>query len=174
MPSKGVEVYSYITLPNITVCFSVPGGTITRTPNDNFTSTHLEVESKDIPGYTHFTGRFSFQVFDGDQELESVRQWNDINTLTGKLEDGTMMSSKDQKSIIVNDAIVSYGFYQAGHGEAGLTNRDQCYVTVVSLSAHRTWMTAVCPPGSEAEQKPFSRFTLAAPHDDGMNSMTTW
>ena len=137
MPSKGIEVYSYITLPDITVRCSVPGGTITRTPNDNFTSTHLEVESKDIPGYTHFTGRFSFQVFDGDQELEGTLQWNDINTLTGKLEDGTMMSSKDQKSIIVGDAIISYGFYQAGHGEVGLTNRAQCYVTVVNLSEHR-------------------------------------
>ena len=35
-------------------------------------------------------------------------------------------------------------------------------------------MTSVCSPGSEAEQKPFSRFVLAAPPDDGMNSMATW
>lgn len=174
MPSKGVEVYSHITIPTITVRFSVPGGTITRTANDNFTSAHLEVESKDIPGYTHFTGRFLFQVFDGDQELEGTLQWNDINTLTGKLEGGTMMSSKDQESIIVGDAIISYGFYQAGHGSVGLTNRDQCYVTVVNLLEHRRWMADVCPPGSEAERKPFSRFVLAAPHDDGMNSMATW
>lgn len=172
MPSKGIEVYSYITLPNYSVKFSVPGGSITRTGHDNFTSNHLEVESKDIPGVAHFTGRFSFQVFTESGE-EIANQWNDINTFDGKLEGGTMMSSKDQQSIVQGDAIITYGFYQAGHGEAGLTNLCQCYVTVVSLFTHRTWMTTVCPPASEAEQKPFSRFVLPAPHDDGMNSMAT-
>ena len=172
MPSKGIEVYSYITLPNYRVNFSVPGGSITRTEDDNFTSYHLEVESKDIPGLAHFTGRFQFQVL-SDTGEEITTQWNDINTLSGKLEGGTMMSSKDQQSILNGDALVTYGFYHAGHGEVGLTNLCQCYVTVVSLSAHRTWMTTICPPGSEAEQKPFSRFVLPAPHDDGMNSMST-
>ena len=173
MPSKGIEVYCYLTLPGTTVLFSVRGTSITRTKDDNFTSEHLEVESNEIPGQLHFTGRFSFQVFLGEKEL--TNQWNDINSLTGNLEGGTMMSSKDQISVVVEDAdaIISYGFYDAGHGEAGLTNMDQCYVTVVSFSAHSTWMSTLVPLGSEAEQKPFSRFVLAAPHDDGMNSMTT-
>jgi hypothetical protein len=61
-----------------------------------------------------------------------------------------------------------------GHGNVGLTNHNQCYITLISKSTHSTWMGRVVPAGSEAEQLPFSRFVLAAPHDDGMNSMLTW
>ena len=32
-------------------------------------------------------------------------------------------------------------------------------------------MGAIAPPGSSQAQQPFSRFVLAAPHDNGMNSM---
>jgi len=32
-------------------------------------------------------------------------------------------------------------------------------------------MGSVAPPGSPEATKPFSRFVVAAPHDDGMNSM---
>ena len=32
-------------------------------------------------------------------------------------------------------------------------------------------MGVVAPEGSNEATKPFSRFVLAAPHDDGMNSM---
>jgi hypothetical protein len=32
-------------------------------------------------------------------------------------------------------------------------------------------MGSVAPRGSEQASKPFSRFALAAPHDNGMNSM---
>jgi hypothetical protein len=172
MPSKGVETYSYIAVPNYTVRFSVPGRSVTHTNADNFSLTHLEVESKDIPGLNHFTGRFSFEVFNGERSLTS--QWMDINSFTGEIKGGTMLSSQDQLSIVVDDAIISYGFYAAGHGEFGLTNKSQCYVTIVSKSVHENWMATVVPPGSEMELLPFSRFVLAAPHDDGMNSMKTW
>ena len=172
MPSKGVETYSYIAIPTCTVRFSVPGGSVIHNYEHNFSSTHLEVESKHIPGLQNFTGRFSFEVFNGEHLVTS--QWFDINSFTGKLEGGSMISSQDQLSIVNDDVIISYGFYAAGHGIAGLTNKNQCYVTIVSRSIHSTWMTNVVPPGSDAEQKPFSRFVLAAPHDDGMNSMKTW
>jgi hypothetical protein len=66
--------------------------------------------------------------------------------------------------------IITYGFYDAGHGEAGLPNRDQCYITVCS-TANKNWMGTVAPPGSPQAQLPFSRFVLAAPHDNGMNGM---
>lgn len=72
--------------------------------------------------------------------------------------------------IVTEEVIITYGFYDAGHGEAGLTNHDQCYVTVCSI-ANKTWMGTVAPPGSPQAQLPFSRFVLAAPHDNGMNSM---
>ena len=66
--------------------------------------------------------------------------------------------------------IITFGFYDAGHGEVGLPNHDQCYVTICSIS-NKSWMGAVAPPGSPQAQQPFSRFVLAAPHDNGMNSM---
>jgi hypothetical protein len=60
-----------------------------------------------------------------------------------------------------------------GHGYVGMTDHHQCYITLVSKSIHEAWMGAVVPAGSDGEQHPFSRFVLAAPHDDGMNSLTT-
>ena len=71
---------------------------------------------------------------------------------------------------MTDSVIITYGFYDAGHGEAGLPNHDQCYVTVCSI-ANKSWMGAVAPPDSPQAQLPFSRFVLAAPHDNGMNSM---
>ncbi|KAF2672457.1 PLC-like phosphodiesterase [Microthyrium microscopicum] len=171
MPSKGIETYSFIKLPNYSVRFSVPGGNVVRTEQDNFTSTHLEVESKDISGLANFTGRFEFVVLNGESQVTT--QYVDIDSFTGKLEGGTMLASEDQKTILTDDAIISYGFYGAGHGEFGLTNMNQCYVTAVSRTAHRTWMTNIVPPGGEAEQKPFSRFALASPHDGPMSGLAT-
>ena len=66
--------------------------------------------------------------------------------------------------------IITYGFYDAGPGEVGLPSQDQCYVTVCSTD-NRYWMGTIAPPGSPQKQHPFSRFVLAAPHDNGMNSM---
>ena len=71
---------------------------------------------------------------------------------------------------MTESVIITYGFYDAGHGEVGLPNHDQCYVTVCSTD-NKFWMGSIVPPGSPQEQLRFSRFVLAAPHDHGMNSM---
>ena len=39
------------------------------------------------------------------------------------------------------------------------------------MKSQATWMGDIARPGSTEEGKPFSRFVLAAPHDEGMNSM---
>lgn len=171
MPSKGIDVYSYISAPDCTVQFSVPGTTITHDSSANFTTQHLEVEHDKLPSELSFVGRFSWSVFVGDTQIDTA--YNDINTLTGNLAGGDMRETVLQQSRIFEDqgVIVNYGFYQAGHGEAGLTNHNQCYVTVVPLAPHVGWMGQLAPRGSSEAQKPFSRFVLAAPHDDGMNSM---
>jgi hypothetical protein len=143
---------------------------VTHADSHNFSSTHLEIESKDIPGRIHFTGRFEWKVLRYGQIVGSA--YNDINTITGNIVAGTMMSTQHFAPIVTDEVIITYCFYDAGHGQVGLTNRDQCYVTVCSTS-NRYWMGSVAPPGSPQAQKPFSRFVLAAPHDNGMNSMTT-
>jgi hypothetical protein len=170
MPSKGLSVYSYINpeLP-YTVEWTVPGpnGTITNTSRDNFGVKSLEIESSNIEGLRNFTGRFQWRVLREDKEVAT--KYNDINTFTGNLSGGEMLSTQHFTPIQTEDAIITYGFYDAGHGEAGMTNRDQCYVTICPLS-NVQWMGLVAPPGSPEAQKPFSRFVLAAPHDDGMCS----
>jgi hypothetical protein len=46
MPSKGVTVYSYISVDGYEVEFTVPKESVTNTPADNFTSKNLEIEPK--------------------------------------------------------------------------------------------------------------------------------
>jgi hypothetical protein len=168
MPSKGVTVYSYISVPGYEVEFSVPKQGVRLNANDNFTYKWLEVESHNIEGFKEFTGRFEWKVLHNGVEIASA--FNMINSFTGDLEGGTMTSTASFKPIVTDEVIITYGFYDAGHGEAGLTNRDQCYVTICS-TANRFWMGTLAPPGSPEAQKPFSRFVLAAPHDNGMNGM---
>lgn len=176
MPSKGLSVYSYISpkLPpgQYNVEFSVPGpgGIILNTANDNFTVKSLEIESKYIKGLTNFVGRFSWRVLKDGVEVAGA--WNNISALTGNLEgkDG-MVSTEHFTPFVMKDIIITYGFYDAGSGEAGLTNRSQCYITIAPKS-NESWMGAVAPPGSAEAQLPYARMVLPCPHDNGMNSMT--
>ncbi|KAF2769984.1 PLC-like phosphodiesterase [Teratosphaeria nubilosa] len=181
MPSKGIDCYAYIS-PNLTskweVRFSVPQDSTTFTSNDNFTSRHLEVESSKINGRDHLVsihgighvvGRFQWSAYrDG---IEVATNFSNINALTGNLAAGSgMLSTQHFTPIKTDDAIITYGFYDAGHGEAGLTCHDQCYVTIAPVSL-ASWMGELAPPGSVEETKPFSRLCLVAPHDNGMNTM---
>ncbi|KAG0045233.1 hypothetical protein BGZ83_009521 [Gryganskiella cystojenkinii] len=170
MPSKGIAIYSYISVDGYTVEFSVPAETVVNTAEDNFTPKHLEIDSSDIEGLTNFTGRFQWRVLRNGEEIAGAH--NDINTFTGKLHGGTMTSTVEFVPIVTENAIITYGFYVAGHGECGLTKVHQCYVTICSR-ANDSWMGRLAPPGSPQARKPFSKFVLAAPHDNGMNSMTS-
>lgn len=80
-----------------------------------------------------------------------------------------MVDTKYTSAIQVKDLIITYGFYDAGPGLAGLTNRDQFYLAVGPN--HNRWMGRVAPRGSPGAGKPFSRMVLPSPHDCGMNSM---
>ncbi|RAK71680.1 PLC-like phosphodiesterase [Aspergillus fijiensis CBS 313.89] len=170
MPSKGISVYSYISpaVEGYEVGFSIPGEDVLHTSAQNFTPRRLELDSANIPGADNFTGRLEWKVFRYGEVVASA--YNDISTLTGKLTGGEMVSTQDFHPIVLEDAIITYGFYNAGRGEVGLTKRDQCYVTICSTD-NRAWMGDLAPVGSMEAQKPFSRFALAAPHDNGMNSM---
>jgi len=175
MPSKGVDVYSYISLPGYIVEFSAPQVIITNTSADNFTHNHLEVESHNIPGKWNFDGRFGFRVLRTDTGAVLANEYNVINTMSGNMTAGNMMMISATKSIITNDVVITYGFYDAGHGEVGLTNHDQCYVTVTPNRSD--WMGMVAPPddsGSTVSDKPFSSFVLPCPHDCGMNNMDSF
>lgn len=169
MPSKGIQCYSYIAIPGAQIVFSVPGTTITKTDLRQFANDHVEVDKVHIKGPFNFTGTFSFVVMFNGQQITT--QNIDINTLTGDLEGGSMKTMENQTSVVTNDIIVSYGFYDAGPGVAGLPSADQCYVTV--SPNYSSWMHDVASPGSPQADKPFTKLFLPAAHDIGMNSMTS-
>jgi hypothetical protein len=169
MPSKGVQCYSYICVPGCQIEFSVPGQTITKSDLGQWESNHLEVDSSHLHGPFNYTGQFNFKVTRNGQEINS--QWVDVNVMSGNLEKGTMKSMFDQTSFVSNDVVVTYLFYDAGHGESGLPNAHQC---LVSVGPNRSnWMGEVAPPGTDKATKPFRKFVLPAAHDIGMNSMET-
>lgn len=168
MPSKGVQCYTYIAVPGCTIELSVPGQTVVKKDLRTFWNADLEVDAKNIRNLFDKTGRFSFKVLRNGELI--TEQWIEVNALTGRLGDGTMRAIANTPSVLHGgDLIVSYGFYAAGNGEAGLPNRHQCYVTVSPDNSD--WMAAVAPPGSSLEAQPLGRMVLPSAHDVGMNSM---
>lgn len=168
MPSKGIQLYTYIGIEKCQVQYTVPGFSISRESIGMYND-HLEVDKAYIQGLFNFSGRFQFNVKVNGKAITS--QWVDINSLTGNMESGTMKSNVDQRSIVTNDLVVAYGLYDAGQGQAGLPKSDQCYVTVTPNRSN--WQGALVPAGSQLETNPFSLFVLPSAHDIGMNSMET-
>ncbi|KAL2154603.1 hypothetical protein VTH82DRAFT_3279 [Thermothelomyces myriococcoides] len=167
MPSKGVQVFSYIAVPGCTIELSVPGRTVTLKDLHRFSDVALEVESSEIKSFFDKRGRFSFKVFRHGKQI--TEQWIEVNAITGNASGGTMDSIANTPSVFHEDLVVSYGLYEAGKGHDLLPNRHQCYVTVSPNYAR--WMGKVAPPGSAMEKKPFHRLVLPSAHDVGMNSM---
>lgn len=87
MPSKGILCYSYIAVDGVEVEFTVPKISVTKREQRQFNCDHLEVESSNL-GHFKFTGRFELVVRRDGREL--VKQWVDVNSMTGGLSDGTM------------------------------------------------------------------------------------
>jgi hypothetical protein len=167
MPSKGVQVYSYIAVPGCQIEYSVPGSNLVKNELRQFSNDHLEIDKSNIKGVFNFKGTFSFRVSENGNQIASESV--DINVLTGVLEGGTLKSMENQLSIVTNEVIVTYGYYDSGPGVAGLPKSDQCWVTVTPN--YSAWMGQVAPQGSPQATKPFSRFMLPAVHDVGMNNM---
>ncbi|KAF1977426.1 PLC-like phosphodiesterase [Bimuria novae-zelandiae CBS 107.79] len=168
MPSKGILITTYTTVPSTTITLSVPGQTITKSSLRTHTHDHLEVDSANLPRFK-FTGRFSFTVQRSDRELTT--QWVDINSLTGKLEDGTIHVMDATASLLLDGLVICYGFYDAGPGVAGLPKQHLCYVTVTTDLGD--WMGTLLPQSSPISQRPFNRMVLPGAHDVGMNTMST-
>lgn len=168
MPSKGVLCFTYIAVSGVEIEFSVPNQSITKRDQQRYTRDHLEIDKKHLSAFD-FSGRFSFKVRRDGRDL--VNQWVDVNVLTGSLENGTMKDMEQTPSIFKEDVIISYGFYDAGPGTAGLPKQHQCYVTVTKN--YSDWIRDIAPLGSPKADKPFNRMVLPSAHDIGMNSMQT-
>jgi hypothetical protein len=165
--SKGIDVFIFNAAPGCKITCTVPGGdNVTADPGDTWKTGGLEVDSSKT-GLGTFTGRFEWKAFQNGNQI--ANGWNDINSLSGNLKGGTMVDTKYTPAIQVKDLIITYGFYDAGPGLAGLTDRDQFYIAIGHNN--NRWMGKVAPRGSSGAGKPFSRMVLPSPHDCGMNSM---
>ena len=98
MPSKGIAVYSYISVEGYVVQFAVPKVSVTNTATDNFTSKDLEVESTNLEGRFNYSGRFEWKVLDPRGGVVGSA-FNNINSMTGNLDGGSMTSTV--KSLIL-------------------------------------------------------------------------
>lgn len=169
MPSKGIQVYTYIAADGCSIELSVPGQTVVRDQLHQFWNGDLEVESSKIDSFFDKTGRFVFKVLHEGRLV--TEQWVEVNALTGSVGEGTMTTIANTHSVVHPDPriIVSYGFYESGHGHDILPNRHQCYITVTPN--YSDWLGQVAPIGSPQRDQPFRRLVLPAAHDVGMNSM---
>ncbi|KAF7983449.1 hypothetical protein HWV62_21720 [Athelia sp. TMB] len=161
-----VDYYSFIATDSSSVAFSGPKVGSTRTSANNFTKSHLEIDSSNVPWYT-FTGTFAWKVLRNNQSLFERSQ--EISSLTGNLGDGNLTHLMNTPAVIGPDYTISYGLYDAGSGIAGLPNADQAWVTIVPNLAN--WMGDLAPLNSAQANQAFSQFVLAAAHDAGMNTM---
>ena len=95
MPSKGITVYSYVSVPGFEVEFSVPKSSVRNTSADNFTSKDLEIESSNLEGgkmSSNYVGEFDCKVYDPSGTVVGSKSDN-ISSLTGKLENGQMTAT---------------------------------------------------------------------------------
>lgn len=168
MPSKGVQCYTYSSVNGVEVEYTVPKQSKKRGNTHEFTIDHLEVDKSNLSPLK-FSGRFEFIVRRDGREL--TRQWVVVNTLTGKLEDGTMVNMDQTPSVFTEGLFISYGLYDSGPGLANLPKQHQCYVTVTY--SYENWMRDVIPPNDDKSNRPFNKMVLASAHDIGMNSMQT-
>ncbi|KKY35359.1 putative phospholipase c [Diaporthe ampelina] len=142
MPSKGVQVYTYIAVPGCIIELSVPGQTVVKDQLHQFWNGDLEVESSRIDSFFDKTGRFVFKVLHEGRLV--TEQWVEVNALTGSVGEGTMTTISNTHSVVHPDPriIVSYGFYESGHGHDILPNRHQCYITVTP--DYSDWLVQNC------------------------------
>lgn len=169
MPSKGIKCFAYIAVDGVQIEFSVPKQSIKLSSHRQFLTHHLEVESKNLPRF-RFTGDFAFTV--RREGCELTRQWVAVNSMTGKLEAGSMLSMEQTPALFPEDDMaITYGFYDAGPGLAALPKQHQCYVCVTPNYSH--WMRDAIPPDSDLADRPFSRMVLPSSHDVGMNNMAS-
>lgn len=92
MPSKGITIYSYISVAGYEIEFTVPKNSVRKKADANFTSQDLEVESSNLEGLRNYTGRFEWKVYHPDGNVVGSA-FNNINSLTGNLEGGSMTST---------------------------------------------------------------------------------
>ncbi|KZO92409.1 PLC-like phosphodiesterase [Calocera viscosa TUFC12733] len=167
MLRKGIDVYCYVSLPGAYVNFSLPGkDIIRRDSSQNFTGNQLDLEWP----HADWRGRgcFKWTVF-GQAGNVLVSREVTVNAMTGSMYGASSIAPFDTPAVMKDDHCVCYGYYVAGKGVLGLSDRHQIWVTVTPRRDN--WMGDLIPPGSAIEQRSFSLFVLPGTHNAGMNTM---
>jgi hypothetical protein len=168
MPSKGIQCYSYNSLTDCQIVFSVPGKDLTKTSCKQWTNDHLEIDKANISGTFNYSGIFRCRVTQKGEDI--FNRFVEVNVLTGSLLSGNMKDMVDQTSVQVNGVSISFTFYNAPHTSvAGLPTSDQFYISVSGDNSN--WMSLVAPAHSTIAAKKFTSLILPAAHDIGMNSL---
>jgi hypothetical protein len=146
--TKGIRAFSWISAEGYTVTFSVPGdgNTIVKNQLKSWSNDPLVLSSANIDGYT---GPFKFEVKDphGNSILSKTNQ---ISTFTGNLQDGSDMTNQtDLQSFVSPYVVITFGFYDAGSGVAGLPGDDQCWVTVTRKFSPPPLLHPIFPPHTD-------------------------
>jgi len=166
--SKGVDYYLYFGSDDLNANVAVPKIDRRHSGEANFHRNNMQIQSSNIRGIFNYTGRLEWVARRGS--TEAARQWQDVNTLTGNLGNGTMKNMFATPPRLGNPT-VCWGFYDAGNGNSGLSNQHQLYIYVTR--DQRRWMSDLVARKPEVAQAPFARFALPGSHDAGMCTMAT-
>lgn len=166
--SKGTRSSAWISVPGYRVEFYTPDEQIVFRGLDKWEGKQLEVES-DFARF-HVTKNYGFNVSD-DHGSPILHKEDQINTVTANIEGGDITSVQNLGSFILPKAIVSFGFSDTVKVALKVPNTDACWVTVTPNQSQ--WMGRLAPPKSPQAAKSFNTLVLPAPHDPGMNTMST-
>lgn len=168
MPSKGMDLYGFTPENDLPVSFDIkqPGSSHTTTINDTTPGTiftrHIEVNT-DLP--FHVSGDYAMSAAGVNRSCE-------VNGFTGNISNSNMNNMLgNQQAQISNNAVVSYGFYDAGsgYGDVSYTSHHQNYACIGDAN-RPDWMAKMVANNKNAGTKPFSAFVLPGAHDAGMNT----
>jgi hypothetical protein len=165
--SKGVDYYTYASGPQFSIAVTGPSVGSTCGPACNFQHQNLQIDSANIPGWFSYTGTLQWQVTRGGVTIGMGSE--QISSLTGNLEGGSMSVMMSTPSFVGPGWALSYGLYDAGTGVAGLTSQDQLYV--YATDNYSTWMGDFVAQYPQAGDRPFHQFALPGAHDAGTFSL---
>ncbi|MCW3847787.1 hypothetical protein OF829_11090 [Sphingomonas sp. LB-2] len=172
MVAKGVDFWLYSDQWGRRIDVHAPA--IKYTNKQNFRPDNpgnLQISSKNIPGFTNYTGRLEFIVHrnNGREFVEIFRKHEDISSYTGNLQGGPMSNMFNTPPMLGPYLDVSWGLFDAGSTQHGLRNQHRLYVYVTQ--PHRRWMERLTGHNRQTATAPFSRWVLPGSHDAGMFDM---
>lgn len=188
MPTKGIQFYTYISNPNITIKiqigseYSTSFSFISNTANSPIASFAIQQGNYEIGSDNSglFSEIFSCQVLENNSTNPILTLNQSISPFTGNIgntESDDLCNMFNTQSQIYQGSsgakyAISYGFFDAGPGGLQITNQHQFYIYVTDV--YTTWLGDL----AKASNAPITNMKLcnmvvAGAHDAGMCSTAT-